>query len=372
MTVSAPVSNTSARRKVRPLAGLLAAGLLGLAAPAALTAEPAPVKAPRPVQVVKVAPAPGVAERSYTGTVRARIETAMGFRVAGKLAARRVDVGDRVEAGQVLAELDSDDFRLSLQAAEAQVASSAAAATQTAADERRYRQLLADGHVSPAEYDRRKATADAAREGLKAAERQRDLSRNRLDYAVLRADAAGVVTAVTAEAGQVVDVGRAVVTVARTAEIEAVVAIPEGRLAELREARAEASFWATPDRRIPATLRELSPEADPVTRTHTARFTLPAEAGAVLGATATVHLSKPAQPSIRLPRSAVVDFGAGPQVWAVDAAGGRLTPVKVALGPLAEDEVAVSGDLEAGDLVVAIGAHRLDGSEAVRVVEVRP
>lgn len=372
MTVSAPVSNTSARWKVRPLAGLLAAGLLGLAAPVALAAEPAPAKAPRPVQVVKVAPAPSVAERSYTGTVRARIETAMGFRVAGKLATRRVDVGDRVAAGQVLAELDADDFRLSLQAAEAQVASSAAAATQTAADERRYRQLLADGHVSPAEYDRRKATADAAREGLKAAERQRDLARNRLDYAVLRADAAGVVTAVTAEAGQVVDVGRAVVTVARTAEIEAVVAIPEGRLAELREARAEASFWAAPDRRVPATLRELSPEADPVTRTHTARFTLPAEAGAVLGATATVHLSKPAQPAIRLPRSAVVDFGAGPQVWAVDAAGGRLTPVKVALGPLAEDEVTVSGDLKAGDLVVAIGAHRLDGSEAVRVVEVRP
>ncbi len=372
MTVSAPVSNTSVRRKVRPLAALIAAGLLTLTAPGALAAEAAPIAAPRPVQVVKVAPAPAVAERGYTGTVRARIETDMGFRVAGKLATRHVDVGDRVEAGQVLAELDAEDYRLSLQAAEAQVSSASAAATQTAADERRFRQLLKDGHVSQAEYDRRKASADAARETLRAAERQRDLAKNRLDYAVLRADAAGVVTAVTAEAGQVVEVGRPVVSVARTGEVEAVVAIPEGRLADLGTATAEASFWAAPDRRVPVTLRELSPEADPVTRTHTARFTLPAEAGAVLGATATVHLSKPAQPTIRLPRSAVVDFGRGPQVWTVDPAGGRLTPVTVTLGPPAEDEVTVAGDLKPGDLVVAIGAHRLDGSETVRVVEVRP
>lgn len=380
MAVSPSVSNTLRPETARTAAAgfaartrlLGAALLLGLGGPAATAAEPAGMPAQRPVQVVKVAPAPAVAERSYTGTVRARIETDMAFRVAGKVAVRHVDVGERVAAGQVLAELDPEDYRLALQAAEAEAAAAGAAAVQAVADEGRYRALLRDGHVSQADYDRRKAAAVSATERQRAAERQRDLARNRLDHAVLRADAPGTVTAVAAEVGQVLAVGTPMLRIARTDAVEAVVAIPEGRLEELRDARAEVSFWAAPGRRLPAMLRELSPEADPVTRTHLARFSLPVDAAPALGATATVHLSRRTGAEIRLPRSAVVDFGRGPQVWTVDAASGKLTAVPVALGALAEDTVSVSGALEPGDLVVAIGAHRLDGSEAVKVAEVRP
>lgn len=372
MQVSARNSNSRAARSAR-VAGTAAvlATFLAMAPAGADAADPAKPTSARPVQVVKVATSAGSAVRSFTGTVRARVESDIGFRVAGKIAARLVDVGARVAAGQVLAELDATDYRLALQGAEADLSAAAAAAKQAEADERRYRELLRDGHVSQADYDRRKAAADSATERRVAAERQRDLARNRLAYTAVKADAAGIVTDVRAEAGQVVEAGRPVFRIARTGEVEAVVAVPEGQLDLLKGASAEVSFWSAPDQRVPATLREVAPEADPVTRTHAVRFTLPTDRAAALGTTATVHIGRPGARAIRLPRSAVVNFGKGPQVWTV-ADGGKLTAVPVTLGTMDDDTVAVSGGLKDGDMVVSIGAHRLDGTEAVRIAEVRP
>jgi membrane fusion protein, multidrug efflux system len=354
---------------------LLGSSLLAVAAYAAVSSQsPVPQAAApvRPVSVVRVAPVDGMTERSYSGTVRARVETDTGFRVAGKIARRLVDVGTVVKAGQPLAELDQVDLELSMAASDAQAAAAAASARQTSADEERYRALLAKGHVSQAEYDRRRSLADSSRQQLKAAERQRDLAHNRRDYATLRADADGIVTAVMAEAGQVVAEGRPVVRIARSGELEAVVNIPESRLAEVRAGGAEVSFWAESDRRVPATLRELSPDADSVTRSYTARFSLPAGPVApTLGMTATVHLPQHQGPAIRLPRSAVADFGQGHRVWVVQGDGGTPTAVAVDIVSQGQDSITVRGALTLGMQVVAMGAHRLDGTETVRVVEVR-
>lgn len=374
-----PLSNAfparPARSRAASLAPWLALGLSGLLlAGCDAAAGPQAAVAPRPVQVVKVAPAATALERSYVGTLRARFESPLAFRVDGKLASRQVDTGARVAKGQVLATLDDTDYRLALAAAQAEVAANAARLRQAAADEARSRDLLAKGHVSAAAYDQKRAAADGAREALRAAEKQRDLAANRLDYTVLRADADGVVTSVLADAGRVMQAGTPVVALARAGEVEAVVAIPEARLADLRAATAEVSLWAGGDTRFPATLREVAPEADPVTRSYAARFTLPAEALAhgALGMTATVHLDLPAAaPSIRLPRTAVVDFGQGPQVWRVPAAGGKPEPVKVSVRGHVDEAVLVEGALKPGDLIVSLGAHRLDAGEAVRVREVR-
>ncbi len=379
MTGPRPLSNAFPAIPARPRNGTLAPWLaLGLSALVLAgcdaSAGSQAASAPRPVQVVKVDPAASVLERSYVGTLRARFESPLAFRVDGKLATRQVDTGARVAKGQVLATLDDTDYRLALAAAQAEVAANAARLKQAAADEARSRDLAAKGHVSAASYDQKRAAADGAREALRAAERQRDLAANRLDYTVLRADADGVVTSVLADAGRVMEAGTPVVALARAGEVEAVVAIPEARLGDLRAATAEVSLWADGGKRFPVTLREVSPDADPVTRSYAARFTLPAEAlaQAALGMTATVHLDLPATTrAIRLPRTAVVDFGQGPQVWRVPAAGGKPEPVKVAVRGHVDEAVLVEGALNPGDLIVSLGAHRLDAGEAVRVQEVR-
>lgn len=379
MTGPRPLSNgfpaKTARLRNGAAGPLLALGLSALVlAGCDAAAGPQAANAPRPVQVVKVTPAATVLERSYVGTLRARFESPLAFRVDGKLASRQVDTGARVARGQVLATLDDTDYRLALAAAEAEVAASAARLKQAAADEVRSRDLAAKGHVSAASYDQRRAAADSAREALRAAERQRDLAANRLDYTVLRADADGVVTAIRADAGRVLESGTAVLTLARTGEVEAVVDIPEARLGDLRAATATASLWADGSRRFPVALREVAPEADPVTRSYAARFTLPAEAlaQAALGMTATVHLDLPATAqAVRLPRTAVVDLGQGAQVWRVPAAGGKPEPVTVSVRGYVDEAVLVEGALNPGDLIVSLGAHRLDPGEAVRVQEVR-
>lgn len=347
------------------------------AVPAALLARAtgpaeAPPEAPLPrglrVQVVRLAPA--TEERSFTGTVVARHETPVGFRVGGKILARRVEVGQAVYAGEPLLDLDPADYELALGAAEAALAAAQAQVRQAAAEEARQASLLADGWVSQAAYDRVRAASDAAREAATAAGDQAEVARNALGYARLAAPTDGVVTAIMAEAGQVVAQGEPVVTLVRPGPREALVGIPEGGVADLPAWSATVSLWSEPGVRHPADLREVAPEAVGQGRTHAARFTMSGPAaGADLGGTVTVHLAREGDvPAARLPSSALVFREDAPFVWTLAPSGDRVSATPVEVVGMGADEVVLEG-LADGDRVVTLGVHRLDESLAIRVLE---
>src|SRR5215475_7883332 len=297
--------------------GLILAGG-SLAACNQITAEPA--AAARPVLVTTVRYQPQVPERSFVGSIKPRIESDLGFRVTGKVEKRLVEVGARVEAGQPLATLDEVDLRLQAEQAEAEFRAATGVLAQAAAAETRSKDLRANGWATDAQLEQAKATADEARARLNRAERSVDLTKNSLSYATLTADAAGVVTATLIEPGQVVASGQAAIRVARLAEKEVAVAIPETLLARARSGEARVSVWSRPDKHYVAKLRELAPSADPATRTYMAKFSIPeADDDVQLGMTATLTLSDaPGARVARLPLSALFNQGDGPSLYVAD------------------------------------------------------
>jgi RND family efflux transporter MFP subunit len=324
----------------------------------------------RPVEVQHVAFQSGDTSHEFVGVVRARYETDVGFRVAGKITTRVVNVGDRVQAGDVIARLDPMDLQLQVESAQAELTAATSNLEQATADEQRFAALKARGYAAVADYDRKKAAKDEADGRLVRARRALDLARNQLAYAELKADASGVITATLAEPGQVVAIGQAVVRLARHGEMEAVVALPETWLAEARESRATVRLWSDPKRQFAARLRELSPQADPMTRTYAARFTIqnPDET-VVLGMTATVALSRAADaPVARLPLSAILNHGTGPSVFVVDGAG-AIEPRDVTVASFTGDAALVTAGVNDGERVVTLGVQKLHAGEKVRVVE---
>jgi RND family efflux transporter MFP subunit len=203
----------------------------------------------RPVHVQRVAFEPVTSAREFVGIIRARYETDLGFRVAGKITARLVNVGDRVRAGDVVARLDAQDLRLPVQNAEAELAAATSSLEQASVDYDRYTTLRARGYAASADVDRRKTAKDEAEGRLERARRALDLARNQLAYSDLKADADGVITATMAEAGQVVSVGQAVARLAHRGEKEAVVALPETWLSEARSPPGCANSRRRPTRR---------------------------------------------------------------------------------------------------------------------------
>jgi RND family efflux transporter MFP subunit len=294
--------------------------------------------------------------------------------VAGKIVERLVNIGDRVDKDQVLARLDPADYRLSLESSEAELAAARSSLAQAAANEQRYEKLLADRWVSPASYEEKKAAADEARGRVERAERALGVARNQVEYTALRANEAGIITALPVEVGQVVAIGQLVVRLAQLTEREVIVAIPESRLDDARAGAASVDLWADGSRHYRATLREFSPQADPVTRTYQARFTIEAADDAVvLGMTATVRLvRKEGRVVVRLPLGAIYADGTGASVWVVtpDQTHLRRTPVEVI--EFHQTDVLIASGLSAGERVVALGAPLLDESTLVRVVEERP
>src|ERR1043166_5820005 len=324
----------------------------------------------RPVQVQRVAFAREHASRDFVGGVRARYETDLGFRVAGKIVSRLVNVGDRVQADDVVARLDPRDFRLQGESAEAAPTAATPSLARAAADEERYATLKSRGFAAVAEFDRKKAARDEAEGRLERAKRALDLARNQLTYADLKAGADGVITATLAEPGQVVAVGQPVARLAHRGEKEAVVALPETWLSAARASRATVRLWSDPDRAFAAQLRELSPQADPSTRTYAARFTIAeADDTVALGMTATVTLARPAAiPVAKIPLAAIRNRGTGPTVYVVDGAGIlTLRPVKVST--FTETAALVTGGVADGEKVVILGVQKLVAGTQVRAVE---
>jgi RND family efflux transporter MFP subunit len=329
-------------------------------------------KTERPVQVQRVAFGSEDAARDFVGVVRARYETDLGFRVAGKVVTRVVDVGDRVEVGDVVARLDPQDLQLQVESAEAELAAAASNLAQAAADLERYAALKARGHAAVAAFDQKKAANDEAEARLERAKRSLDLARNQLSYAALRADADGVITATLAEPGQVVAVGQAVARLAHRGEKEAVVALPETWLGEARRSKATVALWSDRDHSFDARLRELSPQADAATRTYAARFTIQdADDSVAFGMTATVTLSHAADVRVaRLPLSAILNRGTGASVYSVDESGALvLRPVTVA--SFTEDAALITSGVRDGERIVTLGVHKLEAGLKVRTVEVR-
>jgi multidrug efflux system membrane fusion protein len=325
----------------------------------------------RPVTTVQVAPANGEHEVRYTGDVRARYETALGFRVPGKIVVREVEVGSSVKRGQLLARLDPSDFRLNIEAARSQLAAAQADFLQAKDDLARYRNLHEQKFVSAAEFDRRQNTYNVAKARLEQAQAQLGVTQNQSAYTTLRADHDGIITAIAAEVGQVVSAGQEVMRLARLEEKEVVISVPESRLGELDAAReVTITLWAQPDVKFAGRIREISPSADPVTRTYTVKATLLQPSAEVqLGMTANVLLgTESAQPIIRLPLTALYQQGERPAVWIIDPKTSAvvLTPVEVAR--YTQEAVEISSGLKAGDLVVRAGVHKLTAGQKVRVL----
>lgn len=326
-------------------------------------AEPPPAAARR-VVLVQPAVMAGTNSGLYTGEIRARHEFDLAFRVAGKLAARLVDVGAEVKAGQPLARLDPDDLQLAASAARAQRAAAESDLTTARAERERYAGLVARNFVSQAAYEARENAYNSALARLEQARSQSQISGNQAAYGTLSSEFPAIVTAVLAEPGQVLSAGQAVFRLARPEEKEVAIAVPESRLAELKSAKQLAvSLWASPAAVMRGELRELSPAADPSTRTYTARIRIANPSPEVkLGMTARVALDTGAADSLLVPLAAVVDPGTGPIVWVVSA--GKVSPRPVRIARFQEDGAAVSEGLRAGELVVIAGAGKLvDGQD---------
>ena len=343
---------------------VMAAALAGCDQTVAQKAEPV-----RPVLVTTVHYEAETPERSFVGTIRPRIEADIGFRVAGKVAKRLVDVGQTVDVGQPLAMLDEVDLKLQAEQAEAEFRAATGVLAQASAAETRAKELRVKGWTTDAQLDQAKASADEARARLNRAERSVELTRNSLSYATLVSDARGVVTASMIEPGVVVAAGQAAIRVARFAEKEAVVAIPETLLERAKNGVATVSLWSEPGKTYAARLREIAPAADPATRTYLAKFSLPdANDDVSLGMTATLTLADPATTRVaRLPLSALFSDGRDPSLYVVNDKGEvMLKPVKVK--SYESKDVVVTSGVDEGEKVVALGVQKIDPAQKVRVV----
>jgi RND family efflux transporter MFP subunit len=308
-------------------------------------------------------------ERSFSGIVAARVQSDLGFRIPGKVLGRLVDAGQTVKRGQALMRIDPTDLRLAMRAHEEAVAAAKARMRQTSDDEARQRDLVAVGAVSRSAYDRAKAAAEAARAELNAAEARADVARNETGYAVLLADADGVVVETLAEPGQVVNAGQVVVRVAHAGRREAIIELPE-TLRPAIGSTGRATLYGSA-LTGPAKLRQLSDAANRHTRTFEARYVLEgALADAPLGSTISVQISNGrSAPALQVPIGAIFDPGKGPGVWLVEGETPRVTWRAVQIAGLSSEAASVVGNLEAGDRVVALGAHLLREGEHVRLAQ---
>jgi RND family efflux transporter MFP subunit len=350
---------------------------LALAATVALGACSKQEVAPEPVRSVKVM-AVGVdtfkSSYEFAGEVRPRVESRLGFRVAGKIVKRQAELGQRVKAGQMLAQLDPRDYQLAADAARAQVAAATTNRDLAAADYKRYAALKDQNFIAGAELERRETALKAAQAQLDQAKAQLASQGNQEGYANLVADVSGVVTAVEAEAGQVVTAGMTVVRIAQDGPRDVVFSVPEDKVAAVK-AGSDVSVRVWSDSTaLAGKVREVSASADPVTRTYPIKVSLDAAAAPALGATVYVSpqaLSHAGTPVIKLPTSALRKEGQGTAVWVLDKSTMtvRSQPVQIATAD-GNDAVIASG-LQPGMLVVSAGVHVLSPGQKVAIYQER-
>lgn len=343
------------------------AALLALSVAVMLSAcshDKPPAQALRPVHTVELHYDKAAEVNRYVGTVQARHEVDQAFRVGGKVAERKVEVGQSVREGDVLALLDATDYRLAEAAARQQLAAAMAQARQAESDLKRLTLLNIDGSVSASDTEQAHSRALMTQATAEAEARQLELASNRLKYTVLRASRSGVVTSRKFEVGQVVAEGQPVISIAGEGEPEIVVDVPEDQLAAFRKAQFKASLASAPDETFEVALRELSPQAAATTRTYRARLKTMAPKPLALGATATLIAEYPAgdESVAVIPASAITQTNGQPAIWVVrPSAGGPVGAadlIQVAVHGYRNDHVLISGP-PPGALVVIAGVHKM-------------
>lgn len=351
-------------------------GLLGVLALLSLvTACSQPEPPPEPVRAVKLLTV-GASElqtvQEYAGEVRAGVESRLGFRVAGKLVERPVQLGQRVQAGQVLAQIDPQDYQLSAAAARAQVAAAQTQYELAAADFQRFGKLKEQNFISGAELERRESALKAARSQLQQAQAQAQAQGNQAQYTRLQADASGVVTGIDAEPGQVLAAGTPVLRLAQDGARDVVFAVPEDKVARLRVGQpVQVRAWAT-GASLPGTVREVAASADPVTRTFTVKVDIAAAGAPPLGSTVHVvpqALAAKGLQAIKLPTTALRQEGQATAVWVYEADKGAVRSQVVQVATADGNDAVIVGGLTPGMQVVSTGVHVLTPGQKVVVFQ---
>jgi len=340
---------------------------------AGLTACSKPATAPEPVRAVRtltIAPESTGGAIEYAAEIRARAESRLGFRVAGKMVSRPVGLGDSVKAGQVLARLDLEDLRLGQDAARSAVQVARVNHEQALADFRRFRELRDQGFISTAELERRETMLKAAQAQLEQAQAQASVQNNQARYGTLIADVAGVVTAIEAEPGAVLAAGATVLRVAQDGPRDAVFSVPEDQVGALRALQGrtralQVRIWGVDGVPVQASLREVSAAADPSTRTFLAKADI-GMAVVRLGQTATVSIGVPSVPGvIKLPLAAVFEHQGRSSVWLLDRATMSVRAQAIQVVGAEGNLVVVAGGLAPGQQVVSAGVHVLTPGQKV-------
>ena len=332
-----------------------------------------PTPSAEPIRAVKVLTVGTQAMRAggeFAGEVRARVESRLGFRVGGKIVRRYVELGQRVKAGEMLAQLDPQDYQLAAQAAKAQVSAALTNRDLAAADFKRYKELRDQNFISGAELERRDAALKAAQAQLDQAQAQGAAQGNQASYTTMLADVSGVVTAVEAEAGQVVAAGTPVVRIAQDGPRDVVFAVPEDKVAQVRIGSVvEVRAWGA-QTAIQGAVREVAASADPVTRTFGVKVSLPVKDALALGATVSVlpqSLNRSGVQVIKLPTSALRQDGQSSAVWVLDAASMTVKLQPIVIATADGNDVVVAGGLQPGMQVVSAGVHVLSPGQKVTI-----
>ena len=368
MTASTDSAFSNLGRRIQPSLGALA-----LAAMATLAgcSKPVPkVEDVRPVRAMTVRADDATTVAEFSGDVRARVESRLGFRVGGKIVSRKVEVGSLVRRGQILMQLDPQDLKLAQLQAVAGLRSAQSNRDLAKAELQRYQDLRAKNFVSQAVLDAKLTASQAAQATYDQAAAAAKNQSNQTAYTTLESDLDGVVTAIDAEAGQVVAAGAPVIRVAQLADKDVVIGIPEDQLDLVKQVSdIRVHVWADSHNEIIGKLRELAPAADPASRTYTAKIALPAQAQTVrLGMTAYVTFrSKSDKPTIHVPLTALVQKGDGSAVWVIEQGSVKLVPVKVDM-PSGND-ILVAGGIAPGQTIVIAGVNLLKPGQHVTILD---
>ncbi len=326
----------------------------------------------RAVRVMTVAPSDYLSSLEFAGEVRPRIESRLGFRVGGKLVKRQAELGQQVKAGQVLAELDPQDYQLGVDAAVAQLGAAVTNRDLAAADFKRFKELKDQNFISGAELDRRDANLKAAQAQLDQAQSQLTVQRNQGSYTRLLADVAGVITAIEAEPGQVISAGTPIVRIAQDGPRDVVFSVAEDKVSMVNIGSAwTVKVWAS-NTRLDARVREVSASADPVTRTYQVKAGLAAQNKLPLGSTVSLE-PKLAQAQqlkvIKLPTSALKQDGNSSAVWILEKSSMTVKSQPVQISTADGNEAVISGGLEPGMQVVTAGVHVLSPGQKVTIYQ---
>ena len=341
--------------------------VLALSACSPKQAAPEPIRA---VKLLTVGASDLNVQGEYASEVRARVETRLGFRVGGKILVRQAEAGQRVQAGQVLAEVDVQDYALAAQAAQAQVVGARTQRDLAAADFKRYEALLAQNFISAAELERRSAVLKAAQATLDQALAQAQSQTNQASYAKLTAPTAGVITAVEAEPGQVVSAGQPVVRLAQEGPRDAVFAVPEHVVSRLKMGQKMSATVGNTNQVVQGQVREIGASADPVTRTFTVKLGLVKAEALPLGATLNVQapqLAGSQSDVIKVPTNALRQEGTQTTVWVFDPQTSTVASQVVQVATADGNEVVIAAGLKAGQQIVSAGVHVLSPGQKVSV-----